>query len=171
MGNCFKKESAGKNQATGSGGKTKSIPGARNAAKDADLQAVFKQFDIDGDGYIQEEELRQVMTKMGQNPTDEEIKAMFKAADLNRDGKISFEEFIEISRANPLSLSLKTVFGELDLDGGGHITRVELKQAFERMGHKVGDADVDAIFRQADKNSDSKINFDEFVTMMCQRKV
>lgn len=146
-------------------------PGARNSAKDADLLAVFKQFDIDGDGFIQEEELRQVMTKMGQNPTEEEINAMFKAADLNRDGKISFEEFIEISRANPLSLSLKTVFGELDLDGDGHLTRVELKKAFERMGHKVSDTDVDAIFQQADKNSDSKINFDEFVSMMCQRKV
>lgn len=57
----------------------------------SDLQAVFKQFDLDGDGFIQEEELRQVMVKMGQNPTEEEIKAMFKAADLNRDGKISFE--------------------------------------------------------------------------------
>jgi len=145
-------------------------PGGRNS-KEADLQAVFKQFDIDGDGFIQEDELRQVMTKMGQSPTEDEIKAMFKAADLNKDGKISFEEFVEISRANPLSLSLKTVFGELDLDGDGHLTRVELKQAFEKMGHKVSDAEIDGIFQQADKNSDSKINFDEFVSMMCQRKV
>jgi Ca2+-binding EF-hand superfamily protein len=64
-----------------------------------DLQSVFKQFDIDGDGYIQEEELRQVMTKMGQNPTDEEIKAMFKAADINRDGKISFEGIARVTDA------------------------------------------------------------------------
>jgi len=166
MGNCCEKQSKGP-ETTGVAGR-KAGPGNRN--KDADLHAVFKQFDIDGDGFIQEEELLQVMSKMGQSPSDEEIKAMFKAADLNRDGKISFEEFMEISRANPLSLSLKTVFGELDLDGDGHITRVELKQAFDRMGHKVSDAELDAIFQQADKNSDSKINFDEFVTMMCQRK-
>jgi len=163
MGNCIKKDGGGKNGTGPAGG--------RNAAtKEAELRAIFKEFDIDGDGYIQEEELRQVMLKMGHNPSEDEIKAMFKAADLNKDGKISFEEFTEISRANPFSISLKTVFGELDLDGDGHITKPELKLAFERMGQTVKADELEAIFHQADKDADAKIDFDEFVNMMCQRK-
>lgn len=33
-------------------------------------------------------------------------------------------EFLTIARSNPLSLSLKAVFDELDVDGDGHITRL-----------------------------------------------
>lgn len=54
------------------------------------------QFDIDGDGYIEEHELRHVMGMMGQAPVEEEIRAMFKAADMNNDGKISFEGIMRL---------------------------------------------------------------------------
>ncbi len=57
----------------------------------SELKAVFREFDIDGDGWIQEGELRAVMSKMGQQPTDDELHAMFKAADVNGDGKIDFD--------------------------------------------------------------------------------
>lgn len=36
-------------------------------------------------------ELRSVMVKMGQSPTDEELTAMFNAADKDRDGNIDFQ--------------------------------------------------------------------------------
>lgn len=45
---------------------------------------------MNGDGLIQKHELRAVMQKMGQSPTDEEVEAMFVAADRNRDGNIDF---------------------------------------------------------------------------------
>jgi Ca2+-binding EF-hand superfamily protein len=60
---------------------------------------------------------------MGQSPTEEELDAMFNTADRDSDGNIDFNEFLTIARANPLSLSLKAVFEELDVDGDGHITR------------------------------------------------
>jgi Ca2+-binding EF-hand superfamily protein len=63
------------------------------------------------------------MIKMGQSPTEEELTAMFEAADADKDGNIDFNEFLTIARANPLSLSLRAVFDELDVDGDGFITR------------------------------------------------
>jgi len=174
MGNCMgnsKDSSTKKSMNNGTGGKkTVSLTG-KSGATDDDLYAVFKQFDIDGDGFIEEFELRQVMTNMGQAPLEDEIKAMFKAADMNNDGKISFEEFCAISRANPLQLSLKAVFAELDLDGDGYLTRPELKDAFIKMGHDVDEDDIERIILEADKNADSVINFDEFVAMMCHQKM
>lgn len=158
MGNCCKGES------------TPNVPGPAPEIRVDELKAVFKEFDIDGDGWIQEAELRAVMGKMGQQPTDDELHAMFKAADTNGDGKIDFEEFISIAKANPLSLSLKSVFGELDVDGDGYITRSEMRQAFDKMGHSLSDDEINAIFRQCDVNQDGKINFDEFVAMMCRKR-
>jgi len=39
---------------------------------------------------IQKNELRAVMEKMGQSPTDDELDAMFNAADQDRDANIDF---------------------------------------------------------------------------------
>jgi Ca2+-binding EF-hand superfamily protein len=68
-------------------------------------------------------------------------------------------EFLGIAHANPLSLSLKAVFEELDVDGDGHITRSELRTAFQRMGHALTDQDIKAIYKHVDVNQDGKINF------------
>ncbi|CAD6187558.1 unnamed protein product [Caenorhabditis auriculariae] len=138
--------------------------------REDDLKVIFREFDINGDGFIQRNELKAVMQKMGQSPTDEELNAMFNSADRDNDGNIDFSEFILIARANPLSLSLKAVFEELDVDGDGCITRSELRTAFQRMGHALTDQDIKAIYKHVDVNNDGKINFQEFCEMMTRRK-
>ncbi|KAI6226070.1 CRE-CAL-5 protein [Aphelenchoides besseyi] len=153
--------------------------------REDDLRGIFREFDINGDGFIQvggpseeyfkgggiqKNELRAVMIKMGQSPTDEELAAMFSAADKDNDGNIDFNEFLTIARANPLSLSLKAVFEELDVDGDGHITRSELRTAFQRMGHALTDQEIKAIYKHVDLNHDGKINFKEFCQMMTRNK-
>ena len=81
-----------------------------------------------------------------------------------------FLEFLTIAHANPLSLSLKAVFEELDVDGDGHITRSELRTAFQRMGHTLSDTEIKAIYKHVDVNQDGKINFQEFCLMMTRKK-
>lgn len=62
----------------------------RGELKEDDLRGIFTDFDLNGDGYIQKDELKSVMIKMGQCPTDEELDAMFSAADKDKDGNIDF---------------------------------------------------------------------------------
>ncbi|VDL74311.1 unnamed protein product [Nippostrongylus brasiliensis] len=62
--------------------------------RDDDLKGIFREFDLNGDGYIQRDELRSVMQKMGQSPTEEELDAMFNAADQDHDGNIDFNGLI-----------------------------------------------------------------------------
>ncbi|KAK6167611.1 hypothetical protein SNE40_021595 [Patella caerulea] len=58
----------------------------------------FKVFDMDGNGYIDEHELRYVMRRLGENLEEEDVKAMFHLADLNGDGLIDYDgELIEDS--------------------------------------------------------------------------
>lgn len=55
---------------------------------------------------------------------------------------------------------LKTVFAELDEDGDGEVTRIELQKAYGRLGQKITDKEAEIIFREADSNKDGKINFE-----------
>ncbi|KAH7728422.1 Vitellogenin-linked Transcript family member [Aphelenchoides avenae] len=162
MGSCFSKKRKERRQAVDQKHEVGEF-------KEEDLRGIFQEFDLNGDGFIQKDELKAVMIKMHQSPTDEELTAMFNAADRDRDGNIDFQEFLSIARANPLSLSLRAVFDELDVSGDGHITRSELRTAFQRMGHSLTDQEINAIYKHVDTNSDGKINFDEFCQMMTRR--
>jgi len=61
------------------------------------LQA-FKQFDKDGNGFIDASELKKTMRELGQNLTDDEIESMMKEADTNGDGKIDYQEFLKMMK-------------------------------------------------------------------------
>lgn len=56
-----------------------------------ELQQAFAVFDKDGDGHITKEELRSVMTTLGEELTDAEVNSMMAEADLDGDGRIDFE--------------------------------------------------------------------------------
>jgi len=166
MGACLGKKSKGGQPHHGQNNEIADV----GEIKEEDLRGIFHEFDLNGDGFIQKNELKAVMVKMGQSPTEDELCAMFNAADQDQDGNIDFHEFLTIARANPLSLSLKAVFEELDVDGDGHITRSELRTAFQRMGHTLTDQEIKAIYKHVDVNNDGKINFQEFCEMMTRKK-
>lgn len=71
--------------------------------KESDVEAEYKDafavFDKDGDGFISAQELKEVMTSLGENPTDNYIKQLMSAADVNKDGRIDFEEFINMMKS------------------------------------------------------------------------
>ncbi|MFG1852866.1 EF-hand domain-containing protein [Actinomadura geliboluensis] len=58
-----------------------------------DYRATFELVDVDGDGFISTAELKNLMTKLGQDVTETRAVEVVVAADTNRDGKISLEEF------------------------------------------------------------------------------
>ncbi len=61
-----------------------------------ELRVAFRQFDQDGSGYIQAQELENIMQKMGRRYNKDEIKAMIKSLDKSGDGKIGFDEFVQL---------------------------------------------------------------------------
>ncbi|EGR31585.1 hypothetical protein IMG5_106370 [Ichthyophthirius multifiliis] len=61
-------------------------------------ETAFKAVDIDGSGYLEKNELEQVMINVAsdigvEKPTKEEVDEVLKELDENGDGKLSMEEF------------------------------------------------------------------------------
>lgn len=63
---------------------------------DEELLEAFKVFDRDGNGYITSQELKNVMTNLGEFLTPDEVEELVKEADLDGDGQINYEEFIKL---------------------------------------------------------------------------
>uniref|UniRef100_W5LNS3 Calcium binding protein 5a n=1 Tax=Astyanax mexicanus TaxID=7994 RepID=W5LNS3_ASTMX len=62
-----------------------------------ELRDAFREFDMDGDGAITTEELRQAMGKlMGESMTRREIDTVIREVDNNGDGTVDFEEFVKM---------------------------------------------------------------------------
>ncbi|KAL4966327.1 uncharacterized protein BDV14DRAFT_171428 [Aspergillus stella-maris] len=68
----------------------------RDADPEAELRSAFAVFDQDGSGTISSDELRRVLTSIGDNVSDADVEEMLKLADVNGDGSIDYEEFVKL---------------------------------------------------------------------------
>jgi len=67
----------------------------RNADELEEMRQAFRVFDIDGNGVIDENELKVTMFNLGEDLSDAEVKQMIKLADRNGDGQIDYEGIAE----------------------------------------------------------------------------
>ncbi|PAV55673.1 hypothetical protein WR25_01530 [Diploscapter pachys] len=102
-----------------------------NEIRDDDLRQIFREFDLNGDGLIQKHELKAVMQKMGQSPTDDELEAMFVAADRNRDGNIDFTGQ-HICAYFITSSDIKAIYKHVDQNQDGRINFQEFCEMMTR---------------------------------------
>lgn len=62
--------------------------------KDDELKYAFKKFDADDSGYITADEIKKILTKIGQNFNDKEITDMIRSVDADSDSRLNFNGFI-----------------------------------------------------------------------------
>eukprot|EP01046_Picozoa_sp_COSAG06_P069403 COSAG06_NODE_18912_length_862_cov_1.285714_1_plen_181_part_10 len=65
---------------------------------------------------------------------------------------------------------LKSFFGAIDSDGGGTITRLELRTALLRLDVGAQPRQMDRLLRTVDEDGGGTIDFDEFEAWMLRRK-
>ena len=63
---------------------------------DADLREAFRVFDKDQSGFLTIDELRFMMSELGEKFSVLEVDEMLKEADLNNDGKINYDELVKM---------------------------------------------------------------------------
>lgn len=57
------------------------------------FKQVFDQFDVNKDGHITSSEVKTVLNRLGQNPSDEEIQQFIQVCDTDKNNTIEFGEF------------------------------------------------------------------------------
>ncbi|GMH20187.1 hypothetical protein Nepgr_022028 [Nepenthes gracilis] len=136
-----------------------------------ELAEAFKLIDRDGDGRITKPELEALFCSIGASPpSDEEIEAMLREIDRDGDGCISLEEFCAVSPAFvPASDSaeLREAFDVFDADHDGKITAEELLNVLTAiLDERCTLEDCRGMIKNADKNGDGFVCFEDFALMM-----
>lgn len=80
--------------------KSKELQAKATDIMSADLERIFNQFDLDGNGTLDASELKAAFEAAGQPASDEAIARSMKVVDKDGDGTISFEEFKSIAWLN-----------------------------------------------------------------------
>ncbi|ODQ67419.1 calmodulin [Nadsonia fulvescens var. elongata DSM 6958] len=71
----------------------------KDTDSEEEIREAFKVFDRDNSGSISAQELKHVMTSIGEKLTDEEIEEMIREADKDGDGCIDYNEFVQLMMA------------------------------------------------------------------------
>ena len=65
---------------------------------------------------------------------------------------------------------LQQGFATVDTNGDGQITKEELKVLLAQLGQTQDDQAIDVVISMIDENDDGKVDFNEFVKMVTERK-
>ncbi|KAL1305385.1 hypothetical protein AAFC00_002278 [Neodothiora populina] len=135
-----------------------------------ELKEVFRIFDKDGDGSISVQELGEVMRSLGLNPSDEDLHDIVNEIDVDNTGTIEFEEFFAIMsrkvKKSDTDSELREAFNIFDRDGSGTINAEELRQVMKALGEDLSKTEIDEMIKEADKNGDGSIDYEEFVRIL-----
>lgn len=69
-------------------------PIVRTNSVEEEMREAFKFFDIDGNGLIDAQELKQTMQSLDEMISDQDVEAMILAVDKNGDGKVDYEGWL-----------------------------------------------------------------------------
>jgi len=135
-----------------------------------EVKEAFDLFDTDGSGAIDSKELKVAMQALGFEPTSAEISKMVSDLDIDGNSTVEFPEFVEMMEGKmsekDQAEEMRKAFRLYDTDGTGKIRFKDLKRVAGELGEAMGDADLQEIIDEADRDGDGAINQDEFVRVM-----
>ena len=68
----------------------------------AELKKAFNVMDANGDGQVTKEELKTLLSGLGEEVTDDIVNEMINIADTDGDGKVNFEEFVKAATSGAM---------------------------------------------------------------------
>ncbi|KAH0470668.1 hypothetical protein IEQ34_000391 [Dendrobium chrysotoxum] len=132
----------------------------------ADLRDQFDAIDVDKNGAISLEEMRQALAKdLPWRMKDSRALEILQAIDSNTDGLVDFSEFVaaalhvhqlEEHDSERWNLRSQAAFDKFDVDRDGYITPEELRM------HTGLKGSIDPLLEEADIDKDGKISLSEF---------
>ena len=144
------------------------------SAPDLFLTEAFNNADIDGDGKLSHEELKDLLQSLGLGLEEEDEQKLNKfvaAVDADNDGTIDLDEFQSIvdkmnaKTTMTFDQQLQEMFELYDEDGSGAIDKAELAQLMATLGYDLTDEELSAMIAEVDVDGDGDIDYEEFLAM------
>ncbi|KAI2803020.1 hypothetical protein BLOT_007143 [Blomia tropicalis] len=112
----------------------------RNDSDKERFERLFREIDVDDNGFIDFNDLVHTLERKGIKGTDDNVKDVFERTDSNLDGDIDIVEFVSYCLENEKKLHI--LFKDIDLNDDGKVDSNELVQAFQRAGIEVDHDEV-----------------------------
>lgn len=137
-----------------------------NQQQIAEFKEAFSIIDHDSDGFIDKEDLKDMLASLGQNPSDEYIDDMMSEAP----GTINFTMFLtlmgeKLSGTDP-EAEIMQAFEAFDDKLLGTINADDLREYMTTMGDRFTDEEVDIMFKGAPVDHNNNFNYREFVRVL-----
>jgi len=135
------------------------------------LRSLFMSLDVNGDGQLTVQEMKDGLEKAGINENVEELAAIMEQIDTDGSGQIDYTEFLAATLDRKAYLKEDVcwaAFRVFDRDGNGTISKQELADVLNNgdLQSMFGREMVEKILSDADTNGDGEIDFPEFMEMM-----
>jgi calmodulin len=139
----------------------------------AEFREAFSLFDKNGDGDITTNELGTVMRSLAQNPSESELQDMINEVDADNSGTIDFVEFLAMMarkmKDTDSEEEIREAFKVFDCENNGYISAAELRHVMISIGERLTNDEVDEMIREADRDGDGRIDYQEFVQLMMHK--
>ncbi|XP_012943265.1 myosin regulatory light chain 12A [Aplysia californica] len=114
-----------------------------------EFKEAFNMIDQNRDGFIDKEDLHDMLASLGKDPTDPYLDEMMSAAP----GPINFTMFLtmfgdKLNGTDPEDV-IKNAFACFDEEGTGVIPEEQLRELLTTMGDRFTDEEVDEMYRDA----------------------
>ena len=142
----------------------------------------FLALDEHGSCDISVSGIKSLMQDPGLNKSEDEINELIAELDIDGNGTIDSCEFLVLlsnrkdkelkevlHKAIVLRSPIRKEFKSYDINGDGHITKKEFKSVLKKHKGMINDTQINAMVKDAKKNSDGKIEIDEFVLVITNR--
>ena len=124
------------------------------------LRAKFQELDINGDGFIDFDELRRDIEQ--DDLLETRIKLMMSYCDLDGNGKLDFEEFVKMHNGPRKNLTVDGIFRAFDLNNDGFIDREEYRNITRVLDPHFSEEKFEMMMEQMDADGDGRISYAEF---------
>ena len=131
-------------------------------------------YDKNGDSKITLDEFGEVIKSLGLDPSKNQLATLMQEIDLDGSGTVDFPEFCELLVGRMQTIDdpalLEQAFKLFDKDGGGTISREEVKETINDVmkgtGEAMSESEFEEMIDEFDEDGDGIITFDEFKRIM-----
>merc|ERR1712168_645188 len=131
-----------------------------------EFKEAFNMIDQNRDGFIDKDDLHDMLASLGKEVTDEYLEAMMNEAP----GPINFTMFLtlfgeRLNGTDPQEV-IRNAFGCFDEDTTGFIHEDKLRELLMTMGDRFTEEEVDELFRGAPINANGEFDYLEFTRIL-----